>query len=197
VACTQATPKSKSPKILITEENSSSALPLTTTSQVTKFCTVLTQDGEYILSHQDKVKVAVLDEQTLSGKFTIDNKGMITMPLIGDVGIEGCTTTQAKQIIADRYADGYLLNPNISVEIDAYKPIYVIGEVRTPGEFEYSLDMNVLKAVALAGGFTYRANKKSIPILRKDSNGMTYQDTYPANAEIIPGDIITIKERLF
>jgi len=64
------------------------------------------------------------------------------MPLIGDVGIEGCTTAQAKQIITDRYADGYLLNPNISVEIDAYKPIYVIGEVRTPGEFEYSPDMN-------------------------------------------------------
>jgi len=119
------------------------------------------------------------------------------MPLIGDVGIEGCTTAQAKQIITDRYADGYLLNPNISVEIDAYKPIYVIGEVRTPGEFEYSPDMNILKAVALAGGFTYRANKKSIQILRKNSAGMTYQDTYSADAEIIPGDIITIKERLF
>lgn len=182
---------------MITNEDAATTLAPAAINQVTKFCAPSTQDDEYILSHQDKIKVAVLDEQTLSGEFTIDNKGMITMALIGDVGIEGCTTAQAKQIITDRYSDGYLLNPNISVEIDSYKPIYVIGEVRTPGEFEYSLDMNVLKAVALAGGFTYKANKKSIQILRKNSNGVTYQDTYSTDSEIIPGDIITIKERIF
>lgn len=138
-----------------------------------------------------------MDEQPLSGKFTIDNKGMITMPLIGDVGLEGCSASQAKQIIIDRYADGYLISPNISVEIESYRPIYVIGEVRAPGEFDYSPDMNILKAVALAGGFTYRANKKSIQILRKNSQGSTHQGKYSPETEIMPGDIITIKERLF
>lgn len=119
------------------------------------------------------------------------------MPLIGDVGIKGCSASQAKQIITERYADGYLLNPNITIEIISYKPIYVIGEVRAPGEYKFAPDMTVLKAVALAGGFTYRANKKSMSILRNKNNDMPAQKKYSPDDAVMPGDIITIKERLF
>jgi len=161
------------------------------------FCLQSEDTGDYKISVQDKVKISILNEQNLSGTFTVDNNGKVTMPLIGDVGIQGCTASQARQIIKDRYADGYLVNPNISLEMDSYKPIYIIGEVREPGQFDYVPNMNVLKAVALAGGYTYRANKKSIQILRKKPNGVTYQDDYGSNASIMPGDIITIKERLF
>ncbi len=167
------------------------------TTLLSGFCLTPPNNSEYILGLQDKIKVSVMEEKNLSGDFTIDNNGMITLPLIGDIGVSGCSVAQAKQIITDHYADGYLINPNIAVEIEAYSPIYIIGEVRAPGKFDYTQNMNVLKAVALAGGFTYRANKKTVQILRKNSTGAAIQNSYPTAIDILPGDIITIKERLF
>lgn len=170
---------------------------LTPSSSATIFCFPADNNNEYRLGLQDQIKVTVQEEKTLSGDFTIDNNGMITMPLIGDIGVGGCTVGQTKQILTDRYADGYLIDPKISVEIQSYSPIYIIGEVRAPGKFDYTPDMNVLKAVALAGGFTYRADKKTVQILRKNKNGDSNQGNAPIDVEIIPGDIITIKERFF
>lgn len=159
------------------------------------FCSAETSD--YLLDKNDEITVTVFGEDTLSGDFTVDPTGMVTLPLIGRVGVKGCSIEQTRQIISDQYENGYLLHPNLSVEVKALAPIFIIGEVRTPGRFEFETGMTVLKATALAGGFTYRANQKSIKVLRKANDGSAKRVELSPEAVVKPGDILTVKERLF
>lgn len=148
----------------------------------------------YHLDAGDKIRITVFNETNLSGEFEIDGKGSLAYPLVGTIEAQGLTPRQLEQTLASRLNQGYLRDPSVSVEVLSYRPFYILGEVRNPGSYPYVNDMSVLNAVALAGGYTYRARTGSAVIKRAGSS--TEEDVDPTT-EVFPGDVITIKERYF
>ncbi|USO06572.1 MAG: polysaccharide export protein [Rhodospirillales bacterium] len=155
------------------------------------------KNDAYRLGAEDRLDILVYGETELSGNYTLDTTGHISMPLIGDVLLGGCNIRQAQEIIKNLYADGYLVDPSISVEVSNFRPFYILGEVKSPGKYDYVAGMNVLKAAAIAGGFTYRANRKVAKVLRYDSYGEPVYHQQILEDEVQPGDVITIPEKLF
>lgn len=160
-------------------------------------CPNIDNDASYRVGADDEVTITIYNEANLSNKYTIPNSGTINMPLIGETALSGCSLKQIEQLLFDKYTDGYLVNPNISVSISQYRPFYIIGEVREPGSYDYIVDMNIVQAVALAGGFTYRANKKSAKILKGQNNNKPVYENATIESKVRPGDVIFIKERFF
>lgn len=149
----------------------------------------------YRLAAGDQLLVKIFGEEELSGSYPLSTTGTITMPLIGETSISGCTTKQAQEHLISRYKDGYLLDPELSVHIEKYRPFFILGEISSPGQYEYSSDLNVIKAVALAGGFTYRANQRTVAVIRQNTSQNVI--TLSLHAPIQPGDVITVKEKFF
>ena len=150
------------------------------------------QDG-YVLDAGDRVRVTVFGEADLSGEFQIDGQGSFPMPLIGTVAAAGKTPRGLEQYIATLYRDGYLVNPQIGVEVLNFRPFSILGEVRNPGSFPYREGLTVLSAIALAGGFTFRADEDDIRLTRED--GSEVQATQKTLVK--PGDSIYVTERFF
>ena len=145
----------------------------------------------------DKVKVVVFGEDKISGDYEIDGNGNIVMPLIGAVRAIGMTKKDLEQTLAGRYRAGqYLRNPVISVDIATFRPFYVLGEVEKPGEYTYRNGLNAMSAVAVAGGYTYRASKSRVLVQRAGDKKFTEYPLSP-NIPIYPGDLISVPERYF
>ncbi|OZB18797.1 MAG: polysaccharide biosynthesis protein [Hyphomonas sp. 34-62-18] len=150
----------------------------------------------YALGSSDQLRVTVFGHPTLSGEFEVDGTGAISMPLIGQVAALGLSTVDLENSIATKLADGYVLDPRVSVEVINYRPYYILGEVGRPGEYPYTSGLTVQNAVAAAGGFSYRANKRVVFIKGKDdSEEVPYDLT--ASTVVKPGDTIRIGERIF
>lgn len=156
---------------------------------------VLAQD--YVIASGDRIEVQVYGEHDLSGIYRVDDSGVITMPLIGKISAKGVRVETIQRSIGEKLSDGFLVNPNVIVQISSSRPIYVMGEVRTPGGYDYSVDMSVRHAVALSGGFTYRANQRVVSVLRDDGSGNTQTLDLGPDDRIMPGDTITVRERFF
>ncbi len=152
--------------------------------------------ARYELGSGDQIRVTVYGEEDLSGEFELDGTGIISMPLIGATKVGGLDLDRAETLIAQKLADGYLVNPRVSVEVMNYRPFYILGEVKKPGSYPFVNGMTILNAVALASGFTYRAAKKKITITRKVDGVDTDIDVSDATL-VQPGDIITVPERFF
>jgi len=150
----------------------------------------------YRLGTGDKVKITVFGQTDLSGEFVVDDQGIMQLPLIGQVKAAGLTISDFQRSVTSKFADGYLRDPRVSVEVINYRPVYIIGEVNKPGEYPYVNGMSILNAVALAGGYTYRADETIVHIQR---NGTGAEVKYPADDTTIiyPGDIIRVTERFF
>src|SRR5437763_15270353 len=150
----------------------------------------------YQLGAGDKLRVIVFGEDDLGGEFQVDGNGHISLPLIGGVTAAGETASGLEQVIADRLADGYLQSPRVSVSVSTYRPFYVIGEVSKAGEYAYVNGMSALNAVALAGGYTPKANESVIYIRR---NGSNREEKVPADqmTRIWPGDVVRVPITLF
>ena len=145
----------------------------------------------------DKLKVIVYGEEGLSGLYDINPAGAITMPLIGMVRAVGRTAPELEREIGHKYSSGnYLQEPKVTVDVVEYRPIYVFGEVLRPGAYPYKGGLNVLTAITIAGGFTYRASRNSFFI---EHAGEDVWQEYPLSASvlIVPGDLIRIPERYF
>lgn len=151
---------------------------------------------EYVLGTGDRIRLTVFNEPTLSGEFEIDASGVISLPLIGNVKATGRTPRQLEETIRGQLSSGYMRDPRVNVEVLKYRPFYIIGEITKPGEYDYRNGMNLLSAVAVAGGFTYRANDQMVYIRRA---GQTQEHSYPATTTtmVYPGDIVRVPERLF
>ncbi|MFN3513210.1 MAG: polysaccharide biosynthesis/export family protein [Phenylobacterium sp.] len=151
---------------------------------------------DYRLGPADKVRITVFGEETLTGEYSVSGAGFISFPLIGEVRASDRTLAQVREEIRAKLADGYLREPRISAEVLTFRPFYILGEVNRPGQYPYTDGLTVPKAVATAGGFTYRANQKRVFIKRSDSPN---EETYNLTAETVvaPGDIIRIGERFF
>lgn len=149
--------------------------------------------GPYTLAANDKVRVTITGQEDLSGEFALDGAGNFPMSLIGQVEAFGLTPQQLEQRIAESYIAGQFLNKaDVRVEVLTFRPFSILGEVRNAGQYEYQSGMTVLTAVAIAGGFTYRANQNEFLLQR---GGKIVE--VGANATIRPGDDITVQERWF
>ena len=153
-------------------------------------------DTNYRLGSGDKLKVTVYGEDDLSGEFFVDGSGQVQMPLLGQIRAAGLTVHEFVMEVQTQLGAKYLRDPKVSVEIENYRPFYIIGEVNKPGEYPFENGLNILGAIALAGGYTFRADDSDVYIRR---NGDPKELTYPANAltRVYPGDIVRVAERIF
>lgn len=157
---------------------------------------VAADPNNYPLGVSDKVKVTVFNEPTLSGTFAINADGAIAFPLIGNTPAVGKSPEQLRQILEQRLGDGYLREPRVTVEVLTFRPFYIYGEVNNPGEYPYTTGLTVLNAVALAKGFTYRADKRKI-LLKRAGQSSSTEVRVGEDTEVFPGDTIRIAERYF
>jgi polysaccharide biosynthesis/export protein len=153
--------------------------------------------GPYHLGSGDMVRIITYGQEQLSGKFQVNDAGDLALPLIGAVSARGMTTATLEKSIEQALAKKQvLLNPTVAVEVVDYRPIFVLGEVAKPGQYAYQPGMTVLTAVAIAGGFNYRAQTDRVSILRK-IDGRPVEGRAPRGTDVLPGDVITILERYF
>lgn len=151
----------------------------------------------YRLGSGDRVRITVYDQPELSGEYQVDGTGALAFPLVGQVQAGGLTAAGLEQALVSKLKPDYLKDPSISVEVLTYRPFYIIGEVRAPGSYPYVSGMTVINAVAVAGGFTYRARESSFYLSRADEDGERTKLTVTPDTPVQPGDVITVRERYF
>ncbi|MGB6796255.1 MAG: polysaccharide biosynthesis/export family protein [Xanthobacteraceae bacterium] len=144
----------------------------------------------------DKVRITVYGEDKLSGDYQLDQSGQISLPLAGTITAQGLTQGEFEQALTKKFRSEYLKDPKVTVTIATLQPYYIMGEVTKPGEYPYQSGLNVLTALAVAGGPTYRANRTTVQIQRR---GETTMHDYPISTTvpILPGDVIKVPERYF
>jgi len=155
-----------------------------------------TYEQSYTLGPGDKLRVVVFGQQGISGSYTVDAGGNVTLPLAGTVPARSFTTRQLAKEITDRLKQGYVREPHVTVTVEAYRPFFILGEVTTPGQYPYVPNMTVEKAIAVAGGFAPRAQKQTVELTR-DGNGQRFTGNVPLTYPMRPGDTIVVKERWF
>lgn len=145
----------------------------------------------------DELKVIVFGEDALSGIYEISPQGTVSMPLIGAIPAAGRTRADVEHEITHAYASGkFLQEPKITVSVVSFRPFYIFGEVGTPGKYAYTSGLDVLTAVATAGGFTYRASKTDV-LIRHPGEDVWQKYSLAAPIAIQPGDLIRVPERYF
>jgi polysaccharide export outer membrane protein len=157
---------------------------------------VFAEDAPYTLDTGDKLRVVVFGQESLSNSYVVDASGAITMPLIKVVPARGLTTAALTRAVADRLRQGFVREPHVAIEVEVYRPFFILGEVTAPGQYAYVPHMTVEKAVAIAGGFTPRAYRSDIEIERPAAGSVVRQVVAPI-ARVRPGDTIVVKERWF
>lgn len=151
----------------------------------------------YLLGPNDQIRIITFGEDALSEVFRVSDAGTIALPLLGIVKASGLTTEQLSSEIAEMLKQKALLrSPSVSIEVTEYRPVFVLGEVTRPGQYPYQPGMTVLSAVAIAGGFTYRAVEDRAAITRK-VDGRPLQGSGMPETKVRPGDIITVPQRYF
>jgi len=153
-------------------------------------------DQPYQLGAGDRVRITVFEQEGLTNTYSVDQSGYISFPLIGVIPARGHTAQQLEKQIAAKLRQGYLRDPDVSVEIDRYRPVFVMGEVGSAGQYSYVPGLTVQKAIAIAGGFSARANQENVDITR-DINGKVITGRVLTSDPILPGDTIYVRERLF
>lgn len=152
------------------------------------------EGAPYTLSSGDRLRIIVFGQDALTNSYSVDGAGRISMPLIGLVNANGVTTASLERAIESRLRGGYLREPKVSVEVEAYRPFFVLGEVTTAGQYPFVNDLTVQKAVAIAGGFGPRAAKWTVDLTRV-IDGVPATATVPLTYPVKPGDTITVRER--
>jgi polysaccharide biosynthesis/export protein len=154
------------------------------------------QNKVYTLDSGDRLRVVVFGQDGLSNSYLVDASGHIAMPLIGSVSARGLTTDELSGRIGERLRQGFVREPHVAVEVEAYRPFFILGEVTQPGQYPYVADMTVETAVAIAGGFGPRAFRQTV-VLTRIVNGRQERITVPTTYALRPGDTINVQERWF
>jgi polysaccharide export outer membrane protein len=144
----------------------------------------------------DKIRVTVYGEDKLSGEYQIDTAGEVSLPLAGTISVAGLTKPEMEQAVTAKLKSEYLRNPKVTVDVVTFRPFYVLGEVNRPGEYPYRTGLNVMSAIAIAGGATYRANNSIVLIQRSGTNDMVEFPQSPT-IPVFPGDVLRLQERFF
>jgi protein involved in polysaccharide export with SLBB domain len=150
----------------------------------------------YRLGSGDRIVVTVFGHEDLSGEFELDGEGRIALPLAGEVSLARRTVREAEGLVAGRLRPDYLLNPRVSIQVVNYRPFYILGEVKLPGSYPYVNGLTVVQAVAIAGGYTYRARQSRVSIQRAQDPIREQQLAGP-DIVVLPGDIVNVPERYF
>ncbi|RLQ87325.1 polysaccharide biosynthesis/export family protein [Notoacmeibacter ruber] len=150
----------------------------------------------YRLDSGDTIRLLVYEEADLSQSYAVDQAGYVSIPLVGNVPARGRTAQELELDIAARLADGFLRDPDVAVEVERYRPIFVMGEVGAAGQYLYVPGMTVQKAIAASGGFSPRAYQGSVDITRS-VNGEIMTGRVPISDPLLPGDTLYVRERLF
>jgi polysaccharide export outer membrane protein len=156
----------------------------------------LRQDFGYHLDAGDRLRVVVYGQQDLSNSYAIDASGSITMPLIGQVPARGRTPSVLARQIAAKLRSGYIRDPSVAVEVESYRPFFILGEVAAPGQYPYVPNMTVESAVAIAGGFSPRAKRDVVTVTHTGASGSARYEV-PLGSSISPGDTVLVGERWF
>jgi polysaccharide biosynthesis/export protein len=155
-----------------------------------------TYDAAYRLDAGDKLRVVIYGQEGLTNTYAIGAGGAITMPLIGSVPARGLTPAELASAITRRLRGGYIRDPSVAVEIEAYRPFFILGEVAAPGQYPYVPNMSVESAVAIAGGFSPRARRDRVTVTHTDASGSS-RYVVPLGTPLGPGDTVFVHERWF
>jgi polysaccharide export outer membrane protein len=154
------------------------------------------EEGPYTLDAGDKLRIVVFGQDALSNTYIVDAEGRVSFPLVGSVNARGLTVTQLAGSLRSQLAQGFIREPSVAVEVEVYRPFFVLGEVTYPGQYPYVPNMTVENAIAIAGGFTPRGFKDKVTVTRK-MGGMATRMVLPLRTPARPGDVITVGERWF
>lgn len=150
----------------------------------------------YTLDSGDRLRITVFDQPSMTNSYTVDQAGYVAFPLVGQVPARGRTLQQLSGQLAAKLKQGYLRDPDVTIDVDRYRSIFVMGEVGQPGQYAYVPGLTVQNAIAVAGGFSSRANQASVDVTRK-INGQVITGRVNISSAIIAGDTIYVRERLF
>src|SRR6201747_394310 len=153
-------------------------------------------DAAYKLDAGDRLRIVVYGQEGLTNTYAIDAGGSITMPLIGAVPARGRTPAGLASEITAKLRNGFIREPSVAVEIEAYRPFFILGEVAAPGQYPYVPNMTVESAVAIAGGFSPRALRDSVTLTHGGASGPARM-VVPLGTAISPGDTVLVGERWF
>jgi polysaccharide export outer membrane protein len=152
----------------------------------------------YALDTGDKLRIVVFGQEGLTKSYLVDAAGQVTVPLIGPVAARGLTTQQLTRAVAAKLRAGFIREPHVAIEVETYRPFFILGEVTLPGQYPYVPNMTVETAVAIAGGFTPRAYRHEAKIDRPVPGGvLRSREAVPLLSHVQPGDTVVIKERWF
>jgi polysaccharide export outer membrane protein len=153
-------------------------------------------EAPYTLDAGDRLRVVVFGQDGLSNTYAVDGSGRITMPLIGAVGARGKTTNELASAIGAKLRAGYIREPHVAVEVENFRPFFILGEVTNAGQYANVNGLTVQSAVAIAGGFSPRALKTGAHVSRI-IDGRAVTAAVPLTYPLRPGDTVTIDERWF
>jgi polysaccharide export outer membrane protein len=152
---------------------------------------------DYRLGSGDRVHIIVFGQDELTGEYQVDGSGKLSFPLVGEIQAGGLTARELERAIRSALSPEYLKDPKVSAEVMAYRPFYILGEVKTPGSYSYVSGMTIINAVALAGGFTPRAKENNFDLARMGKDGRRAKVDASQDTPVQPGDVITVRERWF
>jgi polysaccharide export outer membrane protein len=154
-------------------------------------------EGVYRLDAGDRLRIVVYGQEGLTNSYAVDAGGAVTLPLIGAVPARGLTPAELAQRIAAKLRNGYIREPYVAAEVEAYRPFFILGEVAAPGQYPYVPNLTVESAVAIAGGYSPRARKGEVELTRTERNGVPVRATVPPGTLLKPGDTVVVAERWF
>lgn len=172
-------------------------LPGCTTSQTRTGQVGMTASIPYVLDSGDVLRVDVFGQRNLSNRYTIDGSGKISMPLLGPFRVRGMTTQQAEVALERAFGRQYLRNPNVTVEVATYRPFFILGEVIRSGQYPYVNGMTAQTAIAIAGGYSSRADQDKVLITRRRADRRLVRFKVPVTYPVRPGDTVFVPERFF
>lgn len=171
--------------------------PLVHTNQVQRVTeSQIFPQGPYRLNTGDRIRIVVFGQDALSNAYQVDSIGNISMPLIGTTPVAGKNTKEVEALIITKLKDGYVREPHVAIEVETYRPFFIMGEVTQSGQYPFVYGMTAQTAIAISGGFTPRANKKTVEITRR-IGGQMMRAEVPLTHVIQPGDIVSVNERWF
>ena len=150
--------------------------------------------NHYVLGSGDQLRVSVFKHKDLTGTYLIDDSGRISFPLVGPVDASGRTVDQFQSALAGRLSQGFLVDPKVTVQVDQYRPFFILGGVERPGAYEYQTGITILSAIALAGGHSAYAIKNLEPLIIRASDATRSKKETTVHGAVFPGDIVEIPE---
>ncbi len=152
-------------------------------------------DRAYRLNVGDKLHLTVFGEENLSGTYEVNSLGQVSLPLIGEVPAKGMSIGSFRKRVRNKYANGYLKNPKLTIEVTNYRPVFIHGEVKNGGEYKFKNGLKIRDLIAMAGGYTYRADQSYVVIVRQGYPPARLN--LPSTINVLPGDNIKVGERFF